>query len=231
MHDFADLQVSWADLGAIWLGLSAPLERNGPTRPPFPLSMSPSALNKLPTGIRRLLRKGKIGIPACRLAINLADLLGPNAIQPQHNELSFFVHYTWHMSDVKPSSIQNEPSIEMVVCHALEASCLRLVKPRAWGAVAKSIRWQLTTSLQQCLTPRAEEEEHALFWAFTVGIDLWKTNTDDLSTHGVLLRDLQVDRFSSSMLSDMSREILGEFFCDDELIEFRTKLHFNGRVD
>lgn len=183
----------------------------------------------LPIGLQQLLQQDLIGSQTCDLAFNLIDLLGPNLIQTHDNELCFSFQHTWDLFGIKPPCLNGEPSTEMIVAQALQVYCIRLLGPRGVaGLVPRSGRWHLTTALQESICIRTVAEEEAIFWAWTVALDVWKSAAGQLSKCGVALRDLHAKRFAWLAPVQIHTRVLNEYFCDPVLIETCTVSFMEG---
>lgn len=124
----------------------------------------------------------------------------------------------WDLYNTRPTTIQGEPSIELLLPTALMIYSSILYGPISLvGCNIRGCRSYITTTLRLYLAKRSKAEEHALFWMFVVAIESWRINVDDLRLEGQQLRDLMLRRFPWSSHRDVAISTLKNFFHDDDL--------------
>lgn len=176
---------------------------------------------KLPVGIQALGDKDLLSHGTLQLAHNLAELLSSSASFQSNSDEGRTSSFQdkWSLWDLRASTILNEPSIDEVVTVALAVYHVRSAGVLSMlSSAPKGARSHLAMVVMPSLSKRPVDEEHALFWAWTVSVESWKTRLGGLSSDGQNLRDLQVKRFPWCTCLKTAKQVLRKFFCDDELL-------------
>lgn len=195
-----------------------------------------AVFDRLPFGIKTLLSQGAIGSSTVKIASQMDKCLSPNYRdyyfrpdgKPTSEGMTASFIKNWGLYDMKPTSVEGEPSIEELLPAAIMVYSARAIGQLSiTNSTSRAGRAHLSIRLPQCVTPRQRDEEYALFWIWTVTVESWQTRLVDLPSEGIKMRDKQVVRFPWALSKEVSTRTLQLFYWDDKFLQNHEK--FLGR--
>lgn len=192
--------------------------------------------DRLPHGIKALLSQGAVGSSTVKIASQMDKCLSPNFRdyyyrpdgKPTSEGMTASFIKNWGLYDMKPTSVEGEPSIEELLPAAIMVYSARAIGQLSiTNSTSRAGRAHLSIRLPQCVTPRRRDEEYALFWIWTVTVESWQTRLVDLPSEGIKMRDKQVVRFPWALSAEVSQRALKLFYWDDKFLQNHEK--FLGR--
>lgn len=202
--------------------------------------MRPPNAAELPAGFKLLAQDGSIGLATTQLAQNYLDAITPDTIARSKRQIEQIptarLKDSWGLFALTPSRSPDEPSIEDILPAAIVMYTAREAAGpmRSVTIVTRATQTHLILRLTECVKRRDELEEQALFWAWTVAVESFKTRLENLSYEGRIMLDMQVTRFPWYFLDeDKPKQILQQFFHDETFLrdfvrflrERRTRRH------